>query len=96
VSVRISGKFKEPVKSITSGRLRPGRNQKRIKTMIEKKAYISSKGLICPFCRAESVQGGFIHVEAGKAFQEMDCPECENRWQDIYRLIDVILNEKEK
>ena len=62
--------------------------------MIDKKAYIRSKGLVCPFCKTESVQGGFIQVEAGKAFQEMNCLECENRWQDVYQLIDVIPDEK--
>ena len=62
--------------------------------MIDKKAYIRSKGLVCPFCEAESVQGGFIQVEAGKAIQEMNCLECENRWQDVYQLIDVIPDEK--
>ena len=62
--------------------------------MMDKKTYIRNKGIKCPFCSAESVRGGFIQVEAGKAFQEMDCPECERRWQDIYRLVDVIPNRE--
>jgi len=62
--------------------------------MIDKNAYIKSKGLICPFCKTESVQGGFIQVEAGKAYQKMDCLECDGRWKDVYRLVDVILDEK--
>jgi transcription elongation factor Elf1 len=62
--------------------------------MIDKKAYIRSRGLVCPFCKAESVQGGFIQVEAGKAIQDMSCLECENRWQDVYQLVDVIPEEK--
>ena len=64
--------------------------------MINKEAYISRKGLMCPFCSAASVQGGFIRIEAGKAFQEMNCLECEHKWQDVYRLIDITLNQKEK
>jgi hypothetical protein len=66
----------------------------RIEIMIDKKAYIKGKGLICPFCKAESVQGGFIHVEAGKTLQEMNCLECDSKWQDVYQLIDVIPNEE--
>ena len=59
-------------------------------TMIDKQAYIKGKGLSCPFCGAESIQGGFIHIEAGKAFQEMGCSECAGTWQDVYQLVDVI------
>ena len=62
--------------------------------MMDKKAYIESKGAMCPFCRAESIQGGFVQIEDGKAFQDMDCLECERRWQDAYRLVDVISIEK--
>ena len=62
--------------------------------MLDKNAYIQSKGLACPFCKAESIQGGFIQIESGKAFQEMGCTECERRWQDVYRLVDVISDEK--
>ncbi len=58
--------------------------------MIDKESYIKCKGLSCPFCEAESVQGGFIQIEAGKAFQEMGCTECDETWQDVYELIDII------
>ena len=58
--------------------------------MIDKESYIKGKGLSCPFCEAESVQGGFIQIESGKAFQEMGCTECEGAWQDVYELIDII------
>ena len=61
---------------------------------MDKKAYIESKGAMCPFCRAESIQGGFIRIEAGKAFQEMGCTECEGSWEDVYQLVDVISIEK--
>ena len=51
--------------------------------MIDKESYIKGKGLLCPFCEAESVQGGFIEIEAGKAFQ------------DVYELIDIISYKRE-
>ena len=61
--------------------------------MIDKGAYIQNKGLICPFCGAESIQGGFIQVDSGEAVQEMGCPECGGKWQDVYRLVDIITDE---
>ena len=63
--------------------------------MIDRKAYVDGKGLACPFCKAGSVQGGFIEVDAGKAFQEMGCTECEGAWQDVYALIDIIPYQRE-
>ena len=72
----------------------PKKNERR-KVMIDKESYIKGKGLSCPFCEAESVQGGFIQIEAGKAFQEMGCTECEGAWQDVYELIDIIPYKRE-
>jgi hypothetical protein len=63
--------------------------------MIDKESYIKGKGLSCPFCEAESVQGGFIQIESGKALQEMGCTECEGAWQDVYELIDIIPYKRE-
>ena len=57
--------------------------------MIDAKAYIKSKGLNCPYCGAESIQGGFVQVEAGEASQEMSCTECEATWRDVYELVAV-------
>jgi len=57
--------------------------------MIDKATYIKAKGLVCPHCGAESIEGGFIQVEAGEAFQGMSCSQCQGKWQDVYRLVDV-------
>ena len=61
---------------------------------MDKKAYIDSEGRLCPFCSAEPVEGGFINIEAGKAFQDMHCAECASCWQDVYQLVDAIPEEK--
>lgn len=63
--------------------------------MIDKAAYIKAKGLICPHCGAETIEGGFIQVEAGEAVQNMRCSECGNQWQDVYHLVDVLPLGKE-
>lgn len=57
--------------------------------MLDKQTYIKRKGLSCPFCGSSSIQGDFIEVEEGKAFQRMGCTECEKQWQDVYELIDI-------
>ena len=57
--------------------------------MLDKKDYIRNGGQMCLFCRGESLQGGFIHVEEGRAFQQICCLECERTWQDVYRLVDA-------
>ena len=58
--------------------------------MIDKQLHIKGKGLSCPFCGSSSIQGGFIEIETGKAFQKMGCTACEAHWQDVYELIDMI------
>ena len=63
--------------------------------MINKTTYINAKGLICPHCGADSIEGGFIEVEAGEALQDMSCCQCRGKWQDIYHLVDVVPLGKE-
>ena len=65
------------------------------KGMVDKAAYIKAKGLICPHCGADAIEGGFIEVQAGEAFQNMSCSQCRGKWQDIYHLVDVVPLGKE-
>jgi hypothetical protein len=67
-----------------------------LEQVIDKARYIEAKGLICPYCGGESVEGRFIWVEAGEAFQAMRCSECGNQWQDVYHLVDVLPLVKEE
>ena len=64
--------------------------------MIDKEQFIKAKGLTCPFCGSDCVEGGFVEVDAGKAFQEMGCTDREGKWQDVYRLVHVTPLEKEE
>jgi hypothetical protein len=59
-------------------------------SMIDKEDYLKGKGLACPFCGSELLEGGFIHVETGNALQKMSCTECDGIWQDVFQLVDVI------
>ena len=58
--------------------------------MISKGEYIKGGGLVCPFCGFESLEGGFVEVDAGKAFQTVRCGNCHNKWEDVYELVDMI------
>ena len=68
--------------------------KKGIKIMMDKKDCIDKRGQMCPFCKGASLQGGFVQVEKGEAFQKMDCLECEKSWTDVYRLVDALLDER--
>jgi hypothetical protein len=63
--------------------------------MTNKAMYIKAKGLSCPFCGGDSLEGGFVEIQAGKAFQQVACCECGNTWQDIYELVDMAPLERE-
>jgi hypothetical protein len=63
--------------------------------MIDKATYIRAKGLICLYCGSEAIEGGFIEIDAGEAFQNMSCSQCRGKWQDVYRLVDVVRLGKE-
>lgn len=58
--------------------------------MVDIQTYIKNKGVSCPFCETESIQGGFLEIEAGRASQEMSCIESGRDWQDVYQLVDII------
>ncbi|VBB44987.1 conserved hypothetical protein [uncultured Desulfatiglans sp.] len=57
--------------------------------MLDKQSYLKGKGLSCPYCGSLSIQGGFVEIDSGKAYQRMLCTECKQSWQDIYELMDV-------
>jgi len=58
--------------------------------MIDKETHIKNHGLTCPLCRRGPVEGGFVLVETGSAYQKMSCVECEGKWQDVYKLVDIV------
>ncbi|MBU0564890.1 MAG: hypothetical protein KJ890_15480 [Gammaproteobacteria bacterium] len=48
--------------------------------------YLADAGNHCPFCRSPNIQGGGIEVEAGRAWQNINCDNCGKGWQDEYEL----------
>ena len=57
----------------------------------QKKAYLESEGLKCPFCKSANLLGGVTHsAKYYDAYQqEVLCKECGKAWIDIYTLTDV-------
>ena len=56
----------------------------------QKENYLSSGGVICPFCECTNIEGrGSIECDAGVAWQNVICNSCDEEWTDIYKLIDV-------
>lgn len=41
----------------------------------------------CPCCDSSDVEGGFVEIDAGAAFQNVGCINCEFSWTDNYKLI---------
>lgn len=48
--------------------------------------YVALKGVRCPSCGSSDVSGNQLEVNAGEAFQPMNCSECGATWSDSYAL----------
>lgn len=48
--------------------------------------YVMRKGVCCPRCRSEDIQGNEVDIDEGTASQEMTCSNCGFEWLDVYTL----------
>jgi len=58
--------------------------------------YIGMKGVRCPLCLSDEIEGGPIEVDAGDAIQDITCGNCRSTWQDHYHLVRIdslVVNE---
>jgi transcription elongation factor Elf1 len=60
--------------------------EKKILTREQIAAYIATGGTKCPFCGSEDIEGGSVQVDAGSAWQHVDCKGCGEAWDDVYTL----------
>lgn len=51
--------------------------------------YLAHRGARCIACTSEDITGESVTIEDGKAFQEVSCNACKERWVDIYRLAGI-------
>lgn len=50
--------------------------------------YVQQGGVKCPCCGSEDLTGHSVEVDAGTAWQRIDCDECGASWCDNYALVD--------
>lgn len=51
------------------------------------KQYVGKGGCVCPVCQSEDISGEHIEVDAGGAWQEINCGNCGATWNDVYKLV---------
>lgn len=56
----------------------------------QRATYLATRGLLCPFCETDNIEGGSVEVNDGGAMQECNCADCGEEWTDIYKLINVV------
>jgi ribosomal protein S27E len=57
--------------------------------MSKEREYVESKGVRCPYCKSEDIEGGFVETNAGTAQQNIRCNNCGEEWTDSYTLNGV-------
>ena len=56
--------------------------------MMSDQEYVAAGGLKCPHCGEGDIEGnGGVEIEAGTAWQEVGCGNCQKTWIDVYKLI---------
>jgi hypothetical protein len=55
--------------------------------------YLECRGLRCPFCGDEDLEGGPVEIDGGGASQEMSCLACDRQWYDVYTLTGFVPDE---
>ena len=58
-------------------------------TKAETDRYVKDGGVNCPYCQSDQIEGDGVEVDAGRAWQEMFCPNCEKSWTDRYTLTSI-------
>jgi transposase-like protein len=52
--------------------------------------YAEIGGVSCPFCGSHDIEGGFVEIVDGGAYQELSCHACGKGWNDEYELVGFI------
>jgi hypothetical protein len=48
--------------------------------------YVAIRGVKCPFCCSDDLNGDDFNVDQGTCSQEISCLACGKGWHDIYQL----------
>jgi transcription elongation factor Elf1 len=52
--------------------------------------YVAERGIKCPACGSDAVEGGAIDIDGEGAAQECGCPDCGAAWVDCYKLVGYL------
>jgi hypothetical protein len=57
----------------------------------QKGMYLENRGLKCPRCLSDDIEGGSVDIDGPEATQDVSCNVCDATWTDIYTMTDVRL-----
>lgn len=60
--------------------------EKPAKSVMSEAEYVEHRGLMCPVCKSENIEAEEVNIDAGTAWQEISCKNCNSRWEDSYTL----------
>ena len=57
-------------------------------TPMTNEEYLLDDGAKCPFCHSFNLNAiGGIDADSGEAWQDIECLDCTETWQDVYKLV---------
>ena len=51
--------------------------------------YLEEGGTKCLHCDSGEIEGGYVNIEGGEAWQAVTCNDCLAEWTDIYTLTGI-------
>lgn len=69
--------------------------QKRALREETKKKYLEHP-YECPFCGSENISALEVDGEYDTLWRDVLCDDCKKMWSEIYKLVDIETEEKEK
>lgn len=75
-----------------AGKTRPlSKRQAKLSQKMRRTAeYLRWNGAYCLQCRQDQIEGEFVEVGGGKAWQRIHCLCCGKTWNDVYTLTGVL------
>jgi hypothetical protein len=58
--------------------------------------YFEHKGLRCPYCKSNMVEGDSVEVGGDTAWQEITCNDCGAGWTDLYTFSGITGDNQEE
>lgn len=67
-----------------------------MKTKITKQGRLKlAKNSQCVHCKSDQIEGGHVAVEAGEAWQYVQCLDCRQSWTEIYTMTTVEVRKED-